>query len=120
MSSGSSTRGSGFFAGDWGDNLVHALHRAAAAATGFHFYSGRGELTEALPYSRLLEQARCLAGRLLSTGLKHGDRVGLLADTDGDFVRAGDRCIERDKMLVHRGAQPTAIGKGCGISGIAR
>ncbi|WP_341920913.1 fatty acyl-AMP ligase [Hydrocarboniphaga effusa] len=75
-----------------GDNLVHALHRAATAATGFYFYSGRGELTEALPYSRLLEQSRCLAGRLLSTGLKHGDRVGLLADTDGDFVRAFFAC----------------------------
>ncbi len=75
-----------------GHTLVEALEHAARTDSGMHFYSGRGELTESLPYGRLVEQARRLARRLLATGLQRGDRVGLLAETDGDFVRAFFAC----------------------------
>lgn len=92
MTSGLSPRRTHLRTEDWGATLLDALHRAARTACGLHFYSGRGELTESLPYARLHEQARVLASRLLSTGLVPGDRVGLLADTDGDFVRAFFAC----------------------------
>ena len=40
----------------------------------------------------LREQARGLAGRLLASGLQPGDRVALIAETDGDFIRAFFAC----------------------------
>jgi len=67
--------------------LADALDYAAQSEAGFNFYSGRGVLQEALPYSRLRKQARQLAGRLLSSGLAAGDRVALIAESDGDFIR---------------------------------
>jgi fatty-acyl-CoA synthase len=73
-------------------SLAAALQRAALGADGMNFYSGRGQLTEGLPYSRLLEQAEALARRLLAKGLMRGDRVALLAETDGDFARAFFAC----------------------------
>ena len=72
--------------------LVEALDFAAQGPTGINLYSLRGELVEALPYSALREVARAMASQLLATGLKPGDRVGLAAETDGDFVRAFFAC----------------------------
>ena len=72
--------------------LVEALDFAATGPTGINLYSLRGELVEALPYSALREAARAMAAQLLATGLKPGDRVGLAAETDGDFVRAFFAC----------------------------
>ena len=40
------------------------------------------------PYRLLREQATLLAHRLLGAGLAPGDRVALIAESDGDFVRA--------------------------------
>jgi fatty-acyl-CoA synthase len=74
------------------DDLVGTLAKAAETEAGYYFYSGRGELIESLPYARLIEQARHIARCLLSCGLKPGDRVGLLAETDGDFVRSFFGC----------------------------
>lgn len=68
--------------------LVEALDYAAGARTGMNFHDTRGGLSEVLPYAALTEQAREAAGRLLGLGLVPGDRVGLVAETDGDFVRA--------------------------------
>jgi fatty-acyl-CoA synthase len=53
-----------------------------------NFHDTRGDLVEALPYSVLAEEAREAAGRLLGLGLVPGDRIGVVAETDGDFVRA--------------------------------
>ena len=68
--------------------LTAALDFAATGETGVNLYSLRGELVEALPYARLREQAIDLAQRLLAAGAKPGDSVGLIAETDADFVRA--------------------------------
>ena len=68
--------------------LVEALGYAARARTGMNFHDTRGNLAEALPYSVLAEEAREAAGRMLGLGLVPGDRVGLVAETDADFVRA--------------------------------
>ncbi|GBR05509.1 fatty acyl-AMP ligase [Acetobacter oeni] len=67
--------------------FTEALDYAAQGAAGFNIYSGRGTLLEALPYAVLREQARDMALRLLALGLKPGDRVGLIAESDGDFAR---------------------------------
>ena len=39
-------------------NLAEALDYAALGETGCNFYSARGELSAALPYSRLREEVR--------------------------------------------------------------
>ena len=72
--------------------LTAALDFAATGETGVNLYSLRGELVEALPYAKLRDQALGLAERLLATGAKPGESVGLIADTEADFVRAFFAC----------------------------
>jgi fatty-acyl-CoA synthase len=72
--------------------IAEALDYAALGATGFNIYSGKGRLVELLPYKLLREQALGLARRLLGAGLRPGDRVGLVAESDGDFLRAFCAC----------------------------
>jgi fatty-acyl-CoA synthase len=60
--------------------------------TGINLYSLRGELVEALSYAKLREQALALAPACWPTGAKPGDSVGLMAETDADFVRAFFAC----------------------------
>ncbi|MDE2148317.1 MAG: fatty acyl-AMP ligase [Gammaproteobacteria bacterium] len=72
--------------------LTQALDFAALGRTGLNFYSGRGELVEAVSYRQLRDQARNWAQRLLAAGLTPGQRVGLVAETDGDFARAFFAC----------------------------
>ena len=67
--------------------LADALNYAAEGDAGFNFYSGRGVLQEALPFRTLRTQAQQLARCLLELGLAAGDRVALIAESDGDFVR---------------------------------
>ncbi len=57
------------------------------SSSGFNIYSGKGVLLETLPYSVLREQAIETGKRLLSLGLKPGDRVAIVAESDGDFAR---------------------------------
>ncbi|QDH17720.1 fatty acyl-AMP ligase [Swingsia samuiensis] len=64
-----------------------ALDYAAQGESGFNIYSGRGKLLEALPYRLLREQAISTAKRLLGSGLNVGDRVAIIAESDGDFAR---------------------------------
>lgn len=72
--------------------LTEALDFAAGGPTGVNIYGLRGELLAAIPYAELRERARALAGRFLAAGLKTHDRVGLVADTDADFVVAFFAC----------------------------
>lgn len=72
--------------------LIEALDFAAQGPTGLNLYGLRGELVEALPYATLRERARAMAARLLAAGLKPLDRVGLVADTDADFIVAFFAC----------------------------
>ncbi|KXV31349.1 acyl-CoA synthetase, partial [Gluconobacter oxydans] len=68
-------------------SFAAALDYAAQGESGFNIYSGRGQLLEALPYRLLREQARSMACRLLGLGLVPGDRVAIVAESDGDFAR---------------------------------
>ena len=68
-------------------SFAAALDYAAQGESGFNIYSGRGQLLEALPYRTLREQAISMAQRLLGLGLSAGDRVAIVAESDGDFAR---------------------------------
>jgi fatty-acyl-CoA synthase len=83
--------GQKFRAADF-STLPEALDYAANASAGAQFYSARGDLLESLTYRDLKEQARSLARRMLRSGLTAGDRVALLAETDGNFLRAFFAC----------------------------
>ena len=72
--------------------ITEALDYAATVGTGVNIYSPRGELVEALTYGDVRDQAMRLGRGLLSAGLEPGDRVGLIAETDGDFIRAFFAC----------------------------
>lgn len=72
--------------------LADALDYAARGPTGLNFYSGKGALLEALPYRNLRQEALALARRMLGAGLRPGCRVGLIAQSDGDFARAFFAC----------------------------
>lgn len=73
--------------------LTEALDYAAGGRSGMNFHAARGQLAEVLSYAQLAEDARLTGARLLSTGLQPGDRVGLIAETHGDFVRAFMGCL---------------------------
>jgi fatty-acyl-CoA synthase len=68
-------------------NLADALDYAAKGDSGFNFYDHRGQLESVLSYRELRDEARALGRRLLGLGLKHGDRVGIIAETDPMFHR---------------------------------
>jgi len=72
--------------------LTEALDFAAGGETGVTLHSLRGEVAEALSYGHLRDEALVLAERLLAAGLAPGERVGLIAETDGAFVRAFFAC----------------------------
>jgi fatty-acyl-CoA synthase len=72
--------------------LTDALDYAATGETGINFHDLRGKLVLALPYAELRVQALGLARGLLAAGLTPGERVGLVADTTADFVRAFFAC----------------------------
>ncbi len=72
--------------------ITEALDYAARGETGVNIHNLRGQLSEVLPYSVLREQAVALGRRMLAAGLEPGDRVGLVAESDGDFIRAFFAC----------------------------
>lgn len=73
-------------------SLAEAFDYAAAGTSGMNFYSGRLELMQARTYRDMRDAAQSLARILLSGGLKRGERVALIADTDPDFVVAFAAC----------------------------
>ena len=67
-------------------SLAEGLDYAARGVTGFNFYSARGELQSVLPYAELRRRAQATARKLLSLGLKRGERVAIVAETGADFM----------------------------------
>ncbi len=72
--------------------VAETLDYAGDLPTGINLHSLRGEMTEALTFGQLRDEARALAERLLGAGLEPGDRVGLAAESDGEFVRLFFAC----------------------------
>ena len=66
--------------------LTEGLDYAAKGVTGFNFYSPRGAVQSVLPYAELRHQAISTARKLLSLGLKRGDRVAVVAETGPEFM----------------------------------
>ncbi|WP_119389423.1 fatty acyl-AMP ligase [Taklimakanibacter lacteus] len=66
--------------------LTAGLDYAARGVTGFNFYSSRGQLEHVLPYRELRTRAIATARKLLTTGLKRGERVAIVAETSPDFM----------------------------------
>ncbi len=66
--------------------IADGLDYAAKGVTGFNFYGGRGALAEVLPFADLRRRALSTARKLLSLGLKRGDRVAVVAETGGEFM----------------------------------
>jgi fatty-acyl-CoA synthase len=85
------TGGIAFRAADF-STFTDALDYAATGRAGANFYSARGDLLEVFPYRDMKEQAQVLGRRMLRAGLKAGDRVALIAETDSNFVRGFFAC----------------------------
>ena len=66
--------------------ITQALDYAAQGQTGFNFYGGRGALTHSVSFAQLRHRAISTARKLLTAGLKHGDRVAVVAETGPDFM----------------------------------
>lgn len=66
--------------------LAEGLDYAAQGETGFNFYSSRGALERVLPYRELRELALATGQRLIASGLRRGERVGVIAETGADFM----------------------------------
>ena len=67
------------------DTLGEALDYAALGRRGLNFHDARGRLERAYPFSTLREDALACARRLISRGVKPGDRVALIAETAPEF-----------------------------------
>src|SRR5688572_16330587 len=91
------------------DSICEALDYAARGDTGFNFFSAKGDLAQVLTYRDLREQARDFGQRLVKLGLKKGDRVLLIADTDPDFMVAFCGCQYAGVLPVPV-AVPTTLG----------
>lgn len=66
--------------------ISEGLDYAALGETGFNFYSSRGALERVLPYRELRQLAIATGQRLIASGLKRGERVGVIAETGVDFM----------------------------------
>lgn len=73
-------------------SFPEALDYAAQGNTGVNFFTGRGEIHEVLPYRDLRTQSLELAQQLIALGLEPGDRVAIIAESDGDFLRVFAAC----------------------------
>jgi fatty-acyl-CoA synthase len=72
--------------------IAEGLDYAAEGVTGFNFYSSRGVLSTVLPYAELRRRALSVARKLVSTGLKRGDRVAVIAETGVEFMSVFFAC----------------------------
>lgn len=73
-------------------SLSEALDYAAKGTDGYNFYSPKGEIDIVLSYKDMRAQAMALGAKLKGLGLQRGDRVGIVADMDPDFVVAFYAC----------------------------
>ncbi|MEL7454100.1 MAG: fatty acyl-AMP ligase [Pseudomonadota bacterium] len=67
------------------ETLGDALDYAAKGRKGFNFHDARATLVKVYPFSELREDALAAAHRLIAFGVKPGDRVALIADTEPQF-----------------------------------
>ncbi len=68
--------------------LGEALDYAATGKRGLNFYDARAQLQVAYPYADLRNDALACAYRLIARGVRPGDRVALIAETEPQFCAA--------------------------------
>ena len=66
--------------------IAEGLDYAARGLTGFNFYSSKGALSHVLTYAELRSRALATARKLVSAGMKRGDRVAVIAETGPEFM----------------------------------
>jgi fatty-acyl-CoA synthase len=66
--------------------IAEGLDYAARGLTGFNFYSAKGILSHVLTFADLRNRALATARKLVSAGLKRGDRVAVIAETGPEFM----------------------------------
>jgi fatty-acyl-CoA synthase len=66
--------------------MGEALDYAATGKRGLNFHDARGTLTRPYPFSELRKDSLAVARRLLSLGIKPGDRIALVAETGPEFA----------------------------------
>ena len=67
------------------ETVGEALDYAASGKRGFNFHDARGILARVYPFHELRDDALNAARRLIDYGVKPGDRVALIADTEPQF-----------------------------------
>jgi fatty-acyl-CoA synthase len=72
--------------------IAEGLDYAARGLTGFNFYSAKGALSHVLTYAELRKRAQSTARKLISAGLKRGDRVAVVAETGPEFMEVFFGC----------------------------
>jgi fatty-acyl-CoA synthase len=70
------------------ETIGDALDYAAKGHRGLNFHDARGTLVRAYPYAELREDALVQARRLVTLGIKPGDRVAMIAETGPEFAAA--------------------------------
>jgi fatty-acyl-CoA synthase len=101
--------------------IAEGLDYAAQGNTGFNFYSSRGQLVRVLPYNELRSMALSTARKLISTGLKRGDRVGIVAETGPEFMAVFFGCQYAGLVpcpvpySMHIGGKDAYVGRVAGM-----
>lgn len=75
------------------DTFGDALDYAASGKRGLNFHDPRGTLERVYPYGELRADALAMALRLIAHGIRPGDRVALIAETNPDFAALFCGCI---------------------------
>jgi fatty-acyl-CoA synthase len=68
------------------ETIGDALDYAAKGQRGLNFHDARGSLIRAYPYSDLRADSLVQARRLITLGIRPGDRVAMIADTGPEFA----------------------------------
>src|SRR5476651_1056933 len=92
--------------------LPEALDYAANGDAGASFYSARGDLLQVQPYRDLRDYAQSLGRRMIRAGLKPGERVALIAETDANFLRAFFACQYAGLVSVPMPLPVAFVGRG--------
>ncbi|WP_109354966.1 fatty acyl-AMP ligase [Sphingorhabdus sp. EL138] len=67
------------------ETVGEALDYAAQGQRGFNFHDARASLVRVYPFTELRDDAIAAARRLIGFGVKPGDRIALIADTEPQF-----------------------------------
>ncbi|QTD54953.1 fatty acyl-AMP ligase [Parasphingorhabdus cellanae] len=67
------------------ETVGEALDYAAEGQRGFNFHDARASLVRVYPFKELQVDAMAAARRLIGFGVKPGDRIALIADTEPQF-----------------------------------